>query len=301
MGYLCRKVKQLGLIIAVVMITSVSAAGCGVKNASGTEYRTQGAEKDVSDIEYGASGAEKENTSGKEPNSSGVEKKDTSGKEPDSTEAVTADASGAGFGSAGAGKADKTGMEKEDAKNTAYHGEKDDADMLSKVPIYGKGQKAEIIKYLSTLPDEMSVKEAKKRGIIIESYYKNPKKFKKEWMEFYKYARAGEKQYSPKYGALTCYSKPYDKCAVTILKYTVEGDACYTYLSFIKGSYYMLIDSSRDSFRDSSWDGIGDLMTYKSLRKYKKSFYDEESKLLWKSTQYYLLKEQDLTRKKVKK
>lgn len=170
------------------------------------------------------------------------------------------------------------------------------------MPVYGKKQKGKIIKYLSSLPDKMTAEEAEKRGIVIAGCDGDEqKRFEKEWTGFYKYTRAGEKQYSPKYGELICYSEPFDRRAITILAYTVEGDACYTYLSFVKGQYYMLEDSSRDSFRDSSWDGYGDLMAYKSLRKYKKPFYDEEGKFLGESTQFYLFKEQDITRKKVKK
>lgn len=160
----------------------------------------------------------------------------------------------------------------------------------AKVPVYGENQKAEIKKYLSSLPDTMSAKEAKKRGIIINWSVKSEKEkyFQKEWLSFYKYARAGEKQYIlQQKGVFEGMLKPYE-CAITILNYTIEGDACYTYLSFINGIYYMLEDSSRDKFKDPSWDGYSDLMTYKSLRKYKK-------------TQYYLFKKQSITSKKIKK
>lgn len=189
-----------------------------------------------------------------------------------------------------------------DVANTADREGSKDTGRGIKVPVYGKKQKGKIIKYLSSLPDKMTAEEAEKRGIVIAGCDGDEqKRFEKEWMDFYKYTRAGEKQYSPKYGELICYSEPFDRRAITILAYTVEGDACYTYLSFVKGRYYMLEDSSRDSFRDSSWDGYGDLMAYKSLRKYKKPFYDEEGKFLEESTQFYLFKEQDITRKKANK
>lgn len=207
---------------------------------------------------------------------------------------VTVSAGGCGTETAAGGpdaekavKIDVAGSraEKEDATNTVNYEDSKDTCGVFRVPVYGKKQKAEIIKYLSSLPDKMTAEEAEKRGIVIAGCDGDEqKRFEKEWMGFYKYTRAGEKQ-----------------CAITILAYTVEGDACYTYLSFVKGRYYMLEDSSRDSFRASSWDGYGDLMAYSSLRKYKKPFYDEEGKFLGESTQFYLFKEQDITRKKQKK
>lgn len=184
---------------------------------------------------------------------------------------------------------------------------------VNKVPIYGKKQKEKIKKYLSSLPDKITVKEAKKRGIIIASYNdKEKKRFKKDWMDFYRYVKAGEKQYSTKNEAIICYAKLHDKRAITILDYTVEGDACYTYLSFIKGKYYMLRDSSRDNFKAPTLDGYSDLMTYKSLRKYIKYIGEDaiynlkedkhvKDKLSIESTQFYLFKKQDITNKKVKK
>ncbi len=192
-------------------------------------------------------------------------------------------------------------------------GNSKNTDQINKVPIYGKKQKEKIKKYLSSLPDKITVKEAKKRGIIIASYNdKEKKRFKKDWMDFYRYVKAGEKQYSTKNEAIICYAKLHDKCAITILDYTVEGDACYTYLSFIKGKYYMLRDSSRDNFKAPTLDGYSDLMTYKSLRKYIKYIGEDaiynlkedkhvKDKLSIESTQFYLFKKQDITNKKVKK
>lgn len=210
-------------------------------------------------------------------------------------------------------KTDVTSYKAENKDSTDTTDDKEnnskDTDETGKVPIYGKNQKAKIKKYLASLPDTMTVKEARKRGIVIINYNakkKNP--FKKDWMDFYKDVRIGEKQHSLKNGVI-CYEVPYDKRAITILGYTVEGDACYTYLSFVDGTYYVLNDSSRDKFRDSSCDVYSDLMTYKSLRKYKndmlyynvkKDMYDK-NKLSPENIQFYLFKKQGITSKKVKK
>lgn len=174
------------------------------------------------------------------------------------------------------------------ASTTAATVNNKNTDQVHKVPVYGKKQKAKIKKYLSSLPGKITVKEAKKRGIVIQSYNNKGKKyFQKEWMDFYKYVRTGEKQYSPKDSAITCYAQLNNKRAITILRYTIEGGPIYTYLSFINGKYYMLNDSSRDNFKAPSWDGYSDLMVYKSLRKYKNCI--------------YLFKKQGITSKQVKK
>ncbi len=176
-----------------------------------------------------------------------------------------------------------------------------DTNTFNKVPVYGKNQKAKIKKYLSSLPDEITVTEAKKKGIIISAYdSKVNKQFQKDWMDFYKYARAGEKEYNSKYEAVICYAKAHNKRAIVLLSYTVEGDACYTYVSFINGTYYVLNDSSRDKYKASSWDGYSNLMVYKSLRKYKpdKSTNMKDLKSNH-NIEFYLFKKQNITRKKM--
>lgn len=151
------------------------------------------------------------------------------------------------------------------------------------MPVYGKNQETKIKKYLSSLPDKITVKKAKKKGIVISTYDdKINRQFQKDWMDFYKYARTGEKKYN--------------KRAIVLLSYTVEGDACYTYLSFINGQYYVLSDSSRDKYKAGSWDGYSDLMVYKSLRKYTP---DKTANTAVKNPEFYLFKKRGITRKEV--
>jgi len=173
------------------------------------------------------------------------------------------------------------------------------------VPVYGKDQQAKIKKYLASLPDNLTVKEARAKGIVIENYdYRKKNKFKKMWTNFFKYVQKGEKAHNPRYNAATCYAEPY-KRAIVIAGTTVEGDYCYTYLSFIGGEYFVFEDYSRDKFRGSSSDGYESIGVFRSLRKYtdladKQEDICQECKYYFKDN-YYLFKEQDISNKKAKK
>ncbi|MDE6615483.1 MAG: hypothetical protein K2K35_02875 [Lachnospiraceae bacterium] len=138
--------------------------------------------------------------------------------------------------------------------------------LYKKVPVYGKGEKQKIKKYLFSLPDKITEEEAEKKGIVVQLYNADENNFNAMWEGFYKYAREGEKALNQKDGIIKCYAKPF-KAAIVLLRYTTEGDACYTYISFIEGEYYVIADYSRDKFMKSSPDGIDEIGTFKSLRK----------------------------------
>lgn len=162
---------------------------------------------------------------------------------------------------------EKTGTDKTDIQSTGNDPESVDA-FNNNVPVYGKDQKDKIKKYLASLPDNLDKKEAEEMGIIIENYMEE-KQSKKEWMDFYKFAKYYEKIYSAHEGAIICFEVPIE-AAVVIAKYTIEGDICYYYLSFTEGEYYVYEDCSRDNFKAGSWDGYREVGTYKSLRKFNR-------------------------------
>lgn len=173
---------------------------------------------------------------------------------------------------------------------------KSDVFFYNNVPVYGKSEKNKIKKYLASLPGSITEKKAKEMGIVIKFYdYRKKNKFKDEWISFYKYVKKGEDACRPGNSALTCSASPY-MAAVVVLKYTVEGDACYEYISFIDGEYYVYSDSSRDKYKASTWEGYSEIGTYKSLKKCK-----VEHKTLDKdkylSIEYSLFKKNDITNK----
>lgn len=185
--------------------------------------------------------------------------------------------------------------------------------LYKKVPVYGKGEKKKIKKYLLSLPDKITEEEAKKKGIVVQLYSPDENNFNTMWQGFYKYAREGEEAENPKDGVIKCYAEPF-KAAIVLLRYTTEGDACYTYISFIEGEYYVITDYSRDKFRKCVSDGIDEIGTFKSLRKRmeitrdgNKNYYDviysvfkkpgiskKEMKKIIKKTNSYISKYYDL-------
>ncbi|MCI9078572.1 MAG: hypothetical protein HFH68_06550 [Lachnospiraceae bacterium] len=144
----------------------------------------------------------------------------------------------------------------------------DESLLYKKVPVYGRNEKKKIKKYLSSLPDEITEEEAKKKGIVMKLYNGNKNNFNTMWNGFYKYVREGEKALKQQDGVIKCYAKPF-KAAVVLLRYTTEGDACYTYVSFIEGRYYVMTDNSRDKFMKCTGDGIDEIGTFKSIRRRK--------------------------------
>ncbi len=119
------------------------------------------------------------------------------------------------------------------------------------------------------------------------------------WQGFYKYVREGEKAEKPDDGVVTkCYEEPF-KAAIVLLRYTTEGDACYTYISFIKGEYYVITDDSRDRFIKSTPDGIDEIGTFKSLRKRKEINKDGNKK--YYDVIYSVFKKPDISKKEMKK
>lgn len=154
-----------------------------------------------------------------------------------------------------------------DAGKSAKKESKEDESLLyKKVPVYGKNEKKKIKKYLFSLPDKVTEEEAKKRGIAVQLYKPDENNFNTMWEGFYNYAREGEKALKQKDGVIKCYAEPF-RAAIVLLRYTTEGDACYTYISFIEGEYYVAADYSRDKFMKCPPDGIDEIGTFKSLRK----------------------------------
>ncbi len=151
--------------------------------------------------------------------------------------------------------------------------------LYKKVPVYGKGEKKKIKKYLHSLPNEITKEEAKKKGIVVQLYNPDENNFNTMWQGFYKYVREGE----PEDGVIKCYAEPF-KAAIVLLRYTTEGDACYTYISFIEGEYYVMTDYSRDRFMKSTPDGID--------KDGNKKYYD---------VIYSVFKKPDISKKEMKK
>ena len=201
-------------------------------------------------------------------------------------------------------KAGSNVTEKAETKNSITEKEekKNNKDLYKKVPVYGKNEKKKIKKYLHSLPDSLTVKKAKKKGIVIETYkaYKNKNPFQDMWMDFYKYTREGEKiAIIKKKDLLMCVEKPFG-AAIVVLRYTVEGDPCYTYISFTEDGYYVFDDSSRDKFKADSWDGYSETGTFKSLRKITKTIDCKEDKNSYLYTNYVLFKEPGVSKKKAR-
>lgn len=176
---------------------------------------------------------------------------------------------------------------------------KTDNDVIfyNNVPVYGESGKNKIKKYLASLPDKLTEKKAKKMGIIIESFdYRKKNKFKDEWLDFYKYVKKGED--ACRNGNASAYFENQYMAAIVVLSYTVEGDACYKYVSFINGEYYVYNDSSRDKYKAGSWDGYSEIGTYKFLKKCKME-YKTLDKDKYLSIEYSLFKKMDITNREV--
>ncbi|MFG6393549.1 MAG: hypothetical protein K1W24_05090 [Lachnospiraceae bacterium] len=189
-------------------------------------------------------------------------------------------------------KENKTNANKKTAKN-----------LYKNVPVYSKNEEKKIKKYLASLPDTINEKEAEKKGIVIQNIYNNKKKEKKffnMWQDFYKYTREGEDAENPKDGVIKCYAEPF-KAAIVILRYTTEGDACYTYISFIENEYYVYNDTSRDKFgcKSSICDGYSEIGTFKSLRKRREVVKDGNEK--YSSIVYSVYKKPGISQKEMKK
>lgn len=195
------------------------------------------------------------------------------------------------------GKTVNKRTEKEEKKN-----------LYKKVPVYGKNEKKKIKKYLASLPDNLTVEKAKEKGIVIENIViekdniKNP--FQDMWLDFYKYTREGEKtaikqEKLRQNGTIICLAEPY-AAAIVVLRYTIEGDPCYTYISFIEDEYYVFNDSSRDKFKAVSWDGYSETGTFKSLRKIRNTINCKEDNGSYIYTSYVLFKKQGVSKKKAR-
>ena len=190
----------------------------------------------------------------------------------------------------------KTGKNSSVNKNMAGK-KKSDVFLYNNVPVYGKSEKNKIKKYLASLPCSITEKKAKEMGILIESYdYRKKNKFKDEWLSFYKYVKKGEDVCRR---AHICPARQY-MAAIVVLKYTIEGDACYEYISFIDGEYYVYSDSSRDKYKASTWEGYSEIGTYKFLKKCKVE-YKTLDKDKYLSIEYSLFKKMDITNKEANK
>lgn len=175
---------------------------------------------------------------------------------------------------------------------------KNDVVFYNNVPVYSKNEKKKIRKYLASLPDNLTEKKAKEMGIVIETYsYKKKNKFKNEWLDFYKYVKKGEDIFRTGKPAYVEYQY---MAAIVVLKYTIEGDACYDYISFINGEYYVYSDSSRDKYKAGSWDGYSEIGIYKFLKK-RNVEYKESDKDKYLSIEYTLFKKMDITNKEADK
>lgn len=192
-----------------------------------------------------------------------------------------------------------TSVKKENKTNTNKKAAKN---LYKKVPVYGKNEEKKIKKYLASLPDSISEKEALKKGIVIQVYNKEKEKnFLNMWQDFYKYTREGEEAENQKGNVIKCYEEPFS-AAIVILKYTMEGDACYTYISFKENEYYVYIDDSRDKFgchKSSVYDGYTEVGTFKSLRKRKYIVKDGNEE--YRSIIYSVYKKPDISQKEMKK
>lgn len=192
-------------------------------------------------------------------------------------------------------------------KKTKKEKKENNKDLYKKVPVYGKNEKKKIKKYLASLPDNLTVKEAKKKGIVIETYnaYNNKSPFQDMWLDFYKYTREGEKtaikqEELRQNGTIACLAEVY-AAAIVVLKHTIEGDAHYTYISFIEDEYYVFNDNSRDKFKANTWDGYSEAGTFKSLRRNKQIIESKEEKNQYIYTRYMLFKKQGISRKRANK
>lgn len=166
------------------------------------------------------------------------------------------------------------------------------------VPVYGKSEKKKIKKYLASLPDKITEEKAKENGIVIQPFNFNDNRFNTMWNGFYKYVREAEKELKPQKGVIKCYAEPF-RAAIVLLRYTTEGDACYTYISFIEGEYYVMDDNSRDKFMKCEGDGISEIGTFKSLRKRKKLFKDGNNS--YYNVTYAVFKKPGISKKRIKK
>lgn len=173
--------------------------------------------------------------------------------------------------------------------------------LYKKIPVYGKNEEKKIKKYLASLPDSISEKEAMDKGIVIQVYNKKKeKKFLNMWQDFYKYTREGEVAENQKGNVIKCYAEPFS-AAIVILKYTIEGDACYTYISFKENEYYVYTDTSRDKLGCKSiiCDGYNEIGTFKSLR--KRRYVVKDGNKEYSSIIYSVYKKTDISQKEMKK
>lgn len=194
--------------------------------------------------------------------------------------------------------AEKEAGTKDGTKGVRNESIEAESKLYKNVPVYSKGEMKKIKKYLASLPDKITEEEAKEKGIVIQPYHIKYDKFNTIWEGFYKYAREGEEALKPQKGVIKCYAEPF-RAAIVLLRYTIEGDACYTYISFIEGNYYVVDDKSRDKFLKCVGDGISEIGTFKSLRKRKEIVHD--GKKDYYNVIYSVFKKQDISRKRIKK
>lgn len=199
-----------------------------------------------------------------------------------------------------ANEAEATADEEEAAADNAeadQPGEKteDDTDYTEEgIPIYGKGEKEKIKKYLSTFPDEfLSFQKMKKLGITggMHNRYlyseKENQYFDKVWYKFLTVTERGEaRERDRKLG-----KGVHDistRTAVVLLSYSTEGDSIYDYISYIDGKYYVYTDYSRDKFGGGEFFGsYEEVVTYTAPKE--------------AAVEYYLLRDEDVPEEKWEK
>jgi len=113
--------------------------------------------------------------------------------------------------------------------------------------IYGVEEKEEILKILNAYPASVNPNEAAADGLFVITFEGVNADSKIVWDTFYEEVQQGK------------------DTSIIIVEYTVEGDAILTYISFKEGSFYSLVDVSRDKFGvgEAYYDG-----SYQFLRIY---------------------------------
>jgi hypothetical protein len=105
--------------------------------------------------------------------------------------------------------------------------------------IYGVEEKEEILKILNAYPASVNPNEAIADGLFVITFEGVNADSKIVWDTFYEEVQQGK------------------DTSIIIVEYTIEGDTLLTYISFKGGSFYSILDVSRDKFSagEAYYDG----------------------------------------------
>lgn len=179
-----------------------------------------------------------------------------------------------------------------EADNSAGVAEKEITYTELGLPVYGKENKDKLKEYMASLPDKvLSFEEIKAAGMIScgRIFYskKENKYFEDKWFSFLEATREFEKIEKDRSEGKAVHDIGLET-ALLILRYTIEGDPIYDYISYINGEYYWYSDNSRDEFGGGKYYG-----SYEEIR--------ENANHKERYTDFYLVKDSKMSAEKMKK